>query len=89
MRGYLREHWRAVAAYFAFAAIFAATFALYELPLEAVAYPAGLCLLLGALLMVSGWMRERKHTYDMVFQELIHFHVEYTIFFYELVSSHL
>ena len=66
MRGYLREHWRAVAAYFAFAAIFAATFALYELPLEAVAYPAGLCLLLGALLMVSGWMRERKQHRELV-----------------------
>ena len=41
MRAYLREHWRVIAAFFAFAAVFGVTFALYGLPLEAVAYPAG------------------------------------------------
>ena len=53
MRAYLREHWRVIAAFFVFAAVFGVTFALYGLPLEAVAYPAGLCLLLGGLLALE------------------------------------
>lgn len=54
MRGYLREHGWGIAAFFLFTAVFGVTFALYGLPLEAVAYPAGLCALLGGALVLSG-----------------------------------
>ena len=57
MRAYLREHSVAVGAFFAFTALFAASFALYGLPLAAVAYPAGLCLLLGAGLVAFDLLR--------------------------------
>lgn len=46
----------------AFVLIFAVSFALYHLPLAAVMYPAGLCLLLGVLLAVSQIQKAyRKH----------------------------
>ena len=38
MRAYLREHWRVIAAFFAFAAVFGVTFALYGLPLDLILY---------------------------------------------------
>ena len=60
MRGYLREHGRVIAAFFVFTAVFGVTFALYGLPLEAVAYPAGLCALLGGALVLSGILRRRR-----------------------------
>ena len=41
---YLKEHVRLIAAFVLAAVIFAVSFALYELPLSAVAYPAALCL---------------------------------------------
>ena len=46
--------------FLAFALIFAVSFALYRLPLAAVLYPAGLCLLLGAGYAVAGFLRVRK-----------------------------
>ena len=49
-----------IALFLAFALIFAAAFALYRLPLEAVLYPAGLCLLLGAGCSAAGFLRMRK-----------------------------
>lgn len=66
MRAYLREHWRVIAAFFAFAAVFGVTFALYGLPLEAVAYPAGLCLLLGGLLAMEDILRSRRKHRELV-----------------------
>lgn len=66
MRAYLREHWRVIAAFFAFAAVFGVTFALYGLPLEAVAYPAGLCLLLGGLLALEDILRSRRKHRELV-----------------------
>ena len=45
---YLKEHARLIAASVLAAAIFLASFALYGLPLLAVAYPALLCLVLAA-----------------------------------------
>ena len=63
MRAYLREHWRVIAAFFAFTAVFGVTFALYGLPLEAVAYPAGLCALAGAGMAVWDFRRAaRRHS---------------------------
>ena len=46
---YLKEHARLIAASVLAAAIFLASFALYGLPLLAVAYPALLCLVLAAV----------------------------------------
>ncbi|OLA46300.1 MAG: hypothetical protein BHW34_01695, partial [Firmicutes bacterium CAG:176_59_8] len=66
MRAYLREHWRVIAAFFAFTAVFGVTFALYGLPLEAVAYPAGLCLLLGGLLALEDILRSRRKHRELV-----------------------
>lgn len=40
-----------------FCAIFAAVFALYHLPLRAVAYPAALCAVLGLCLLAADWSR--------------------------------
>ena len=48
LKAYLKEHWLAVAAFALFTGLFAASFALYGLPLAAVGYPAGLCALAGA-----------------------------------------
>ena len=66
MRAYLREHWRVIAAFFLFTAVFGVTFALYGLPLEAVAYPAGLCLLLGGLLALEDILRSRRKHRELV-----------------------
>lgn len=40
-----------------FCAVFAAVFALYRLPLRAVAYPAALCAVLGLCLLAADWSR--------------------------------
>lgn len=66
MRAYLREHWRVIAAFFAFAAVFGVTFALYGLPLEAVAYPAGLCALLGGALALEDILCSRRKHRELV-----------------------
>lgn len=66
MRGYLREHGWGIAAFFLFTAVFGVTFALYGLPLEAVAYPAGLCLLLGGLLALEDILRSRRKHRELV-----------------------
>ena len=42
------------------AAVFAAVFSLYDLPLEAVGYGALLCLVLGAVLFILGFRRFRS-----------------------------
>lgn len=44
---YLKQRWGTILIYIIFCAVFAAAFALYRLPLEAVLYPAALCALLG------------------------------------------
>ena len=49
---YLKEHARLIAASALAAAIFFASFALYGLPLLAVAYPALLCLVLAAVFVI-------------------------------------
>lgn len=46
--------------------MFGVTFALYGLPLEAVAYPAGLCLLLGGLLALEDILRSRRKHRELV-----------------------
>ena len=59
MRAYLREHWRVIAAFFAFAAVFGVTFALYGLPLGAVLYPAALCAAAGGIILLLSLRKSR------------------------------
>ena len=56
---WLRSRGGSIAAFFAFAAIFALSFYLYRLPLVAVLYPAGLCAALGLLLLALDYARTR------------------------------
>ena len=46
---YVRERRRVLIAFGVVCAVFAASFALYHLPLAAVGYPAGLCLSAGLI----------------------------------------
>jgi hypothetical protein len=49
LKGYVQGRWRTALLFLAFAGVMGMVFALYELPLEAVGYGAGLCLFLGAV----------------------------------------
>ena len=57
---YLRQKWRVLAAFTLFAAVLAVCFALYRLPLRAVLYPVGLCLLVGLGFAVWDYRRTLK-----------------------------
>ena len=48
---YLKQRWRGIAVAILFCLIFAVTFALYHLPIEAVLYPASICGALGLMLL--------------------------------------
>ena len=56
---YLRRHWKVVLLFAAFTGIFALVFSLYDLPVEAVAYAAALCLAVGAVMFALGFLRWR------------------------------
>lgn len=59
---YLRQHRTGLLAAALCAGIFAVCFALYDLPLGAVFYPALLCLLTGGVLLTVGYLRAlRRH----------------------------
>ena len=59
---YLRGKAGKLAAFFLFAAIFIASFALYRLPLTAVWYPSALCLALGLAVLLLDFRRvKRRH----------------------------
>ena len=59
---YIREHLGILLAQLLFSGIFAAAFYLYRLPLAAVLYPAGICLLLGSILAAGPvYKAYRKH----------------------------
>ena len=59
---YLRQRRCTLAALVLFCAIFAATFALYHLPVKAVLYPAALCAVLGVLFLWLDLRRvQRRH----------------------------
>ena len=64
--GYVKEHLAPAALFAAFAVIFAVIFGLYNLPVEAVLYAAGLCVLLGAVCLVSGFIRYYKRHREML-----------------------
>ena len=57
---YLRNKLGLITLFLAFVLILAFAFALYRLPLEAVLYPAGLCLLLGAGFSATGFLQMKK-----------------------------
>lgn len=59
---YLREHLAVICLELSFVCIFGITFYLYHLPLGAVLYPTGLCMLLGFVFMgVSMYHAYKKH----------------------------
>lgn len=63
---YVKEHLAPAALFAAFGVIFAVIFSLYNLPVEAVLYAAGLCALLGAVCLVSGFIRYYKRHREMM-----------------------
>lgn len=68
---YLKEHARLIAASVLAAAIFLASFALYGLPLLAVAYPALLCLVLAAVFAIRDFAQaKRRHAEFMALTEI-------------------
>ena len=52
LKAYLKERRLTLAAFLLFVGVFAVSFALYGLPLAAVGYPAGLCVLLLSLIHI-------------------------------------
>lgn len=78
---YLRERLRLILTGAAFICIFALSFALYHLPLAAVAYPTGICLLLGCLLVANPIRKAHQkhetltriclHSWNTVIDELL------------------
>ena len=68
---YLKEHAQLIAASALAAAIFFASFALYGLPLLAVAYPALLCLVLAAVFVIRDYAQaKRRHAEFMALTEI-------------------
>lgn len=57
---YLKRHGLVITAAAVCVLIFAGSFALYHLPVEAVAYPALLCLMAGVGIMIVGVRKERR-----------------------------
>lgn len=57
---YIKQYKRIILAYVLFVAVFAASFALYHLPLKAVVYPAAICALLGLIFFAVGYMKTMK-----------------------------
>lgn len=64
-RAYLRQHRLTAAVFVLFTGLFAVSFALYGLPLAAVAYPAGLCALAGAGMAVWDFRRAARRHKEM------------------------
>ena len=57
---YLKSRLGVLLLFAAFALILACSFVLYHLPAEAVLYPAALCLVLGAAVLVLDFLRVRR-----------------------------
>lgn len=67
---YIKQRRRGITAGILFCGIFIVSFALYGLPVEAVAYPAVLCLFLGlVMLLIDGARAKKKHQLLMKIQE--------------------
>lgn len=68
---YLKEHARLIIALALAVAVFAASFALYDLPLSAVTYPAALCLVLTLVFVMVDFVRaKRRHAEFMSLTEI-------------------
>lgn len=68
---YLKQRRRIIRAFVLFMAVFAVSFALYELPMMAVAYPAGLCCALALAAAITDFIRvKRRHEQLCVLNEL-------------------
>lgn len=61
---YLKQRRRGILAGFFFCTLFAVSFALYKLPVGAVAYPAALCLISGTVFVAIDFLRIRKKHKD-------------------------
>lgn len=59
-RMYIKQRKRGIAALLLFCILFAVSFLLYHLPLEAVVYPATLCSLFGIIFILTDFNRVRK-----------------------------
>lgn len=57
---YLYYRRNGVIVFLLFFAVFAAAFALYRLPIEAVIYPAALCAILGSIFIIADFLRKRR-----------------------------
>lgn len=64
---YLKQRWRVLTVGTVFAGIFLVSFALYHLPIQAVAYPFALCVLLGLGVMVID-LRRIGHRHEILEQ---------------------
>lgn len=60
LRAYLRQHRKGILACALFCAVFAFTFYLYRLPVEAVFYPALVCIVLGVVFVAADLVRMRQ-----------------------------
>ena len=68
---YLKEHARLIIALALAVAVFAASFALYDLPLSAVTYPAALCFVLTLVFVMVDFVRaKRRHAEFMSLTEI-------------------
>ena len=68
---YLKQRRRIIRAFVLFMAVFAVSCALYELPMMAVAYPAGLCCALALAAAIADFIRvKRRHEQLCVLNEL-------------------
>ena len=68
---YIKEHARLIVALVLAIAIFAASFALYGLPLSAIAYPAALCLVPALAFVITDFSRvKRRHAEFLALTEI-------------------
>lgn len=57
---YIKEHIKVFAAFFLFFCVLTVSFFLYQLPVKAVVYPISLCALIGAIFILTDYVKVRK-----------------------------
>lgn len=57
---YIKQRWRGIVIGIVFCLVFMISFALYRLPIQAVIYPAAICLVLGMVLMPADFQRVKR-----------------------------
>lgn len=68
IEAYIRRHRLGLALFMAFVAIFTLVMYLYQLPLEALGYAAGLCSILGIIVCFTDSLRYRKKMEELAWQ---------------------